>query len=239
MDVSDENVAPSGHRGPHPDDAGLFSPKKVPALREAVSDVSWLLTRGYTDLASVKVVGDRWGLTARQRQAVTRASCSDSALAERKKRRIAGIAGLDVAVDGFNALLPVERALGGGPVFSGREGAIRDLGGVHGTWRVVAETEPGLRRLGRVLAPAKSVRWILDSPISNSGRLAELIRNIAAQDGLPWEVETLPKADPALIASGLPVGSSDAWILENAASWFDLAGEAIRSLEGPWLVSLG
>src|SRR5688500_10446127 len=47
------------HRGPHPEDAGLFAPAVHPTLRSAVADLSWLLTRGYADPSALKLVGDR------------------------------------------------------------------------------------------------------------------------------------------------------------------------------------
>ncbi|MGZ3397481.1 MAG: DUF434 domain-containing protein, partial [Isosphaeraceae bacterium] len=60
------------HRGPDPRDGEAFGPSAVPALRGAVSDLSWLLGRGYAIVSAVKLVGDRWSLTERQRLAVRR-----------------------------------------------------------------------------------------------------------------------------------------------------------------------
>ena len=60
------------HRGPHPQDAELFASETHPTLREAVNHLSWLLTRGYAERSSLKLVGDRFGLQERQRRAVMR-----------------------------------------------------------------------------------------------------------------------------------------------------------------------
>ena len=49
-------------------------------------DLSWLLGRGYAIVSAVKLVGDRWSLTERQRMAVRRAACSDEARAGRLER---------------------------------------------------------------------------------------------------------------------------------------------------------
>ena len=74
------------HRGPDPRDGDLFGPSYWPALREAVADLSWLLGRGYAPVSALKLVGDRWSLTERQRQAVRRAAFSDDARQRRTER---------------------------------------------------------------------------------------------------------------------------------------------------------
>jgi hypothetical protein len=58
----------------------------LPRLRQAVADFSMLLTKGYADKSSLKLVGDRFSLTQRQRVAVMRGSCSDQQLEGRLAR---------------------------------------------------------------------------------------------------------------------------------------------------------
>src|SRR5262245_3913503 len=97
------------HRGPHPEDEALFGKGALPRLRAAVTDLSWLLSRGYAEPSAQKLVGDRHRLDARQRQAVLRAACSDQALARRSARRVdpARLAGAELLIDGFNVLTTV------------------------------------------------------------------------------------------------------------------------------------
>src|SRR5205823_2381462 len=156
-------------------------------------ELSWLLTRGYPIHASLKLVGDRYGLGERQRVAVSRAACSDTSRAKRQANRLPleSIADESVIVDGFNLLITVEAALSGGAILVCRDGCLRDLASVHGSYRHVQETEAALCLLGETLqtfAPA-TVEWLLDRPISNSGRLAQQIRDLAAQRSWPWSVE--------------------------------------------------
>ncbi|MHC4126245.1 MAG: DUF434 domain-containing protein, partial [Planctomycetota bacterium] len=73
------------HRGPHPSDEKLFSPEVVAQLRLAVADFSLLLTKGYSDNSALKLVGDRFSLSKRQRLAVMRNACSDQQSNLRKK----------------------------------------------------------------------------------------------------------------------------------------------------------
>lgn len=231
---------PDDHRGPHPADAKDLGPQAVPALREAVADLSWLLGRGYTEPAAVKVVGDRWGLTRRQRQAVARSACTDAARDDRARRRVADPAGHDVAVDAFNVLITLERALSGGPVLVGRDGAVRDIASVHGTWRAVLETPEAIVACARALAGAASVTWLVDAPVSNSGRLAALLREIGEREGVAWTAEVVPRPDPVLAVHPGVVCTSDAWILDRCAAWTDLAGRVIATVNPlAWRVVLG
>jgi len=142
------------HRGPDPRDGLAFDPTAWPALRAAVADLSWLLERGYATASSLKLVGDRWSLTERQRMAVWRSACSDAARDRRLRHRVTAEALHDRAIvlDGFNVLTTIEAALGGATIFRGRDGVDRDLAGVHGTYRKVEETLPAIRLVGAVLA---------------------------------------------------------------------------------------
>ena len=73
------------HRGPHPEDHRLFNASSLPSLRAATSDLSFLLGRSYAMGSALKVVGDRYQLTARQRGAVLRSACSTVRAAVREE----------------------------------------------------------------------------------------------------------------------------------------------------------
>ena len=222
----------SPRRARNPADDDLFAPARRPALRAAVAELSWLLDRGYTEDAGVALVGDRHALTARQRKAVRRAACTTAARDHRRARRIAlaDLRGRALAVDGLNCLITLESALGHGTVVVGRDGAHRDLAGVHGAYDLVAETAFAVEILGRLLAGAvpREVTWYLDRPVSQSARLAARLREVAAARGWPWEVALVRDPDPVLAACGAVVATSDAWILDRCGPWVDLLGELLR-----------
>ncbi|MHC4389515.1 MAG: DUF434 domain-containing protein, partial [Planctomycetota bacterium] len=117
------------HRGPHPADAKLFAPEAVSDLRAALVDFSLLLTKGYAEKSSLKLVGDRFPLTERQRLAVMRSACSDQKLISRRQRCVSveALAGQRLAIDGYNVLITVEAAMSGAVIFKGRDGCFRDL----------------------------------------------------------------------------------------------------------------
>ncbi len=234
------------HRGAHPEDEALFGAAAVPALREAVADLSWLLGRGYARTSALKLVGDRHALRERQRTAVGRAACGDGALEERRRRqlRAEALTGRAVMLDGFNVLVTLEAALGGGVLLQCRDGCVRDMSSVHGSYHAVVETEEAIRRVGERLAElgVSAAHWLLDSPVSNSGRLAQRLREVAAEHGWPWTVEAVYNPDKALIAAQEAVIiSSDAMVIEGAAGWYSLAGDLILSgrFGEAWMVELG
>jgi hypothetical protein len=232
------------HRGPDPRDPALFAPEWLPRLRTATAELSWLLSRGYAWPSALKLVGDRHGLTERQRMAVRRCACSDAALAARLARRVGPerIDGRPLYIDGFNVLTTIEAALGGAVVLVGRDGAFRDLAGVHGTYRKVAETRPAILQVGETLARfgAGPCTWLLDRPVSNSGRLAVVLREEAQQHGWPWTIQLLMAPDGALAASPEVVATADAAILDAGVCWLPLARLVIEQrVPGAWIVPVG
>jgi hypothetical protein len=233
------------HRGRHPADEELFGADAVPTLRLATAELSWLLSRGYALASSVKLVGDRHLLTDRQRLAVGRAACPEAKRDRRSRSQIAAaeMSGRDVALDGFNLLVSLEAALGGGVLLRCRDGCIRDMSSVHGSYHAVAETETALKAVAVRLAElgVRSARWLLDKPVSNSGRLAQRIRELSAESDWPWTVEAVFNPDAALVAGAEVVVSSDGGVIDGAASWFNLAADMIVGSRwcNPWVVDLG
>jgi hypothetical protein len=220
------------HRGQHPADEKLFSKEALPGLRQAVVDYSLLLTKGYAETSALKLVGDRFELTQRQRLAVMRCSCSDQQLANRKDKQIgiSEITGQSIAVDGYNLLITIEAAMSGGLIFVGRDGCCRDLASIHGTYRKVIETIPAIELIGDFLQQAKITEalWLLDSPVSNSGRLKTLIRKIAENHGWTWEIQLVTSPDAVLIKGDTIAVSSDSVVIDGCKKWVNLTGEIIK-----------
>lgn len=219
------------HRGPHPDDLRLFAPGAWPLLGRAIDDLCWLASRGYPTDGARKLVGDRYGLTARQRSAVERCACSDAARAARQARQLPpdALAGRALWLDGYNVLTTVEAALSGGVILAGRDGCYRDMASMHGSYRKVVETLPALERIGQTAADlgASACVWYLDRPVSNSGRLRAIIEQVGAEHGWPWRAELVQDPDTLLRESTEVVATADSAILDHCRAWFNLARETI------------
>jgi len=232
------------HRGANPEDVTAFAESALPVLTEAVSDLSWLLTRGYGERSTKKLVGDRFALTERQRIAMRRCACSDTDLQSRISRLVSStsVGGVPVRIDGYNVLTTVEAALGGGVVLVGRDGCYRDMASMHGNFKRVAETPVAIRLIGQTLARLGTgpAHWLLDSPVSNSGRLKQLIAECAEEAGWAWTVELVPDPDRVLIEAGPAVASADSGVLDRCGSWINLAREVVvESVPDAWIVDLG
>lgn len=214
-------------------------------MRRAVGDLGWLLSRGYATKSALALVGDRFRLRERQRTAVLRASCTADQRAARLSRqlepsRLVELEGLPLSIDGFNVLTTVESALAGAMVMRCVDGCRRDMASMHGSYRRVAETGPAVHRVADALAAVGGPKshWLLDRPVSNSGRLASTIRAIAADRGLDWTVELVPDPDPVLIAYAGPIATADSGILDGCGAWVDLAGLAVDAVPDVWEIDL-
>jgi hypothetical protein len=234
------------HRGPAPGDVDLFGPTAFSLLCQAVSDMNWLLTRGYAEKSGLKLVGDRYCLTERQRIAIMRSACSD----QQYRRRTASestpqdLPDNPVIVDGYNVLITTEAALSGAVLLKGTDNCIRDLSGIHGTYHRVQETLPALDRIAQTFKHLRisDVLWLLDSPVSNSGRLKQLILDHSARENLLWQVELSQCPDKLLIDSDKIVITSDSAVLDRCRRWFNFMPSLLSTLtdsaKTPWLINL-
>jgi hypothetical protein len=215
------------HRGPHPRDQRLFAPDMLDRLNGAVAHLSWLQTHGYATRSSIQLVGNRFDLVERQRRAVVRCACSDGARRRRAEVAVAAddLIGQPLLIDGYNVLTSVEAALAGGVILNARDGAFRDMASMYGSYRTVNETRPAIDLIGHALGRlgVDSCRWLLDSPVSNSGRLRGVMLEVAEVNGWDWTVDLVPNPDPLLIASDCVVATADSGVLDRCGRQFALA----------------
>ncbi len=215
------------HRGQHPADRSLFTSQNLPRLTLAVNDLSWLLGKGYAEKASIKLVGDRYRLKQRQRLAIQRAVCTEIQRLNRQDKALAPqeLKDSPLLIDGLNLLITIESALSNGFIFEGQDGCYRDLASVHGTYKRVEETQQAILMIGNTLKALQtgSVTWLLDKPVSNSGRIKAMILELAEAQNWPWEAELVNNPDSILMHAVAPVVTSDSMILDQADRWFNLA----------------
>ena len=219
------------HRGQHPADKDLFATKELPKLRTAVEDLSLLLSKGYSENASLKLVGDRFRLKERQRMAVRRCSCAAEGVntIESKELVVAQMRNQHLELDGLNVLIIVESALSGGLILKGMDQCYKDLASIHSTYRKVMETEKAIQIIGESMEELgiQSAIWFLDRPVSNSGRLKQLLLEHAKQNDWDWEVELVYNPDTTLIERQGIVASSDSMVVKQATQWVNLTGYVI------------
>jgi hypothetical protein len=135
----------------------------------------------------------------------------------------------------------VEAALSGGVVLHARDDCYRDMASMHGSYKRVSESEAAIDLIGQAIDrwQVKECRWLLDQPVSNSGRLKTQLREIAQNRGWTWRVDLVP--DPDRILKDCPhiVVSADSAILDQADRWFNLAAAVVgMHVQDAWVVDL-
>lgn len=200
-------------------------------LKEAQRDIVYLINRGYSLKRSVELSGDKYQFSLRQRMALTRASCSAEKLAGRVERKLdSGFEGKTLTIDGLNTVITLETALSNSTVILCMDGTLRDLCGLRGTYRLIDKTDTAVKIIADELAKLKISKavFILDRPVSNSGRLKKRILEITSDFPFLTEAVLTDKADSAVADSEYAV-TSDSAVLDRCGMWVNLAQLALKN----------
>ncbi|NJP39640.1 DUF434 domain-containing protein [Oscillospiraceae bacterium HV4-5-C5C] len=220
-------------RGGSPQDQRDFSGPELERLRQAAGHIRYLLNQGYPLDSAVTFVANHFQLSLRQRSALKRVLTTDQ-LAEQRRQRcldLTRLRGATAQIDGFNTIITLETLLCGSPVFAGLDGAIRDLAGLRGTYRLIPETHRAVSLILDILEQnaASGAVFFLDEPVSNSGRLLNLIAAVHEQRHSPVKLDfQVIKAVDARLGELSHVITSDAMILDSCISWHNLLAQVLR-----------
>jgi len=226
-------------RGYEPKDAAEFGPKAIGKLSAAAQELRFLLNRGYDVKSASTFIGNHHLLSERQRMALARITSADGALAERRRKELSQAPG-ELVLDGFNTVITLEVALSGSLLLAGMDGAIRDLAGLRGSYRIVDKT---VKAVGLLLSRLETLGvrkalFYLDQQVSNSGRLRALLLEQAAGRSVEVDAELNPGVDGVLSRMGNVV-TSDAIILDKCESWYNLNRPLIESaVPDAWILRL-
>ena len=205
-------------------------------LQNASEDFRYLLNRRYPRKAALELVGNRYGLTFDERHLLHRGVFSNSDSKERKKKiiPITGIRNKDLAIDGHNVLITIEAGLSGRPLILGDDGYVRDISGLSGSFKKTKRTEEAIQFIIRTLKEWKprQTLFLLDAPISMSGRLAEEIRDRLKRDNLLGDAMAVKVPEKILIGFPGIVATSDTDIIDRSKKVLDLAGYVITKRIG-------
>ncbi|MEN8203478.1 MAG: DUF434 domain-containing protein [Bacteroidota bacterium] len=167
----------------------------------AAKEYLWLLSRGYPQKSSLKLVGDKFMLTRNMRQVLYR-GISSGERADARKERIGSVSNRDVVlIDTYNVLFTVNNYLLGKPLFICNDGMLRDAGEMRG--RIV--NKPVFSRSVDLMLeilkewPAATYVHYLDEPIPFSGRLSIELSKDMVQMGIEGEALTVKSPDQMLM----------------------------------------
>jgi len=231
-------------RGFDPKDKRFFSKEAVINLGIAQEEIQWLLDRDYGIDTVINFVGNHYLFSSRQRLALRRATATETQYNKRRSTLLP----LENAehgcmfIDGFNIIITLEVALSGGVIILGKDGVLRDflrdLAGLRGTYRLIDKTETALNLIGMALNEfnVPQVKFFLDEPVSNSGRLRNKILSHSKVWNIPTEVELVRDPDP-ILSDMERIVTGDSIILDNCKGWFNLSRKIVEDyIKDAWTV---
>lgn len=213
----------NARRGFMPTDERDFGEQALHKLRKAAEEVYYLLNRNYPVTPVTTFVGNHYQLSERQRLALARTISAEDKIIARKKREVQNINDKALYIDGFNVIIGLEIAFSDSMLFKCMDGTIRDLAGLHGTYRLIPQTDLAIGALLQSLDELKVEKAViyLDKPVSNSGRLKQRIYQFAEKHCFELDVRIEIAVDSLLKTKPL-VASADAIILDECNEWFNL-----------------
>ncbi len=216
-------------RGYVPTDEKEFV-RQIEKLRSAGADLYYLINRGYPIKSASVFIGNHYLLSERQRMALVRSVSPEERIRDREAKEKPRLEeGAAVYIDGFNTIISLEIAFSGSTLLLCMDGTVRDLAGLRGTYRLIDKTDRAILAVRRVLEEerVKTAHFLLDAPVSNSGRLKEAVSAGFAASPVHVEFSVINDVDRQLYGKENVI-TSDAIILDQCASWFNLVRRAVR-----------
>ncbi|MBR2834739.1 MAG: DUF434 domain-containing protein [Coriobacteriales bacterium] len=218
-------------RGFLPKDDRYFSPEALKVLQRASRHIFYLINEGYDLEQAATFVGNHFQLAERQRLAIIRSLATKEQLASREYKQIpmGALAGREVWIDGFNTIITAEVMLSDSLLLKGMDGCIRDLAALRGTYRMIPQTSQAINLILSMLQSAGVLRatFLLDEPVSNSGRLKTMIADHGESYSLDLDIRILKNVDRKLYDKENVI-TSDSVILDRCISWINLAEKYVE-----------
>lgn len=212
-------------RGSAVNDEKEFSGASIEQLKKAAGHIRYLIKEGYAIKNASVFVGNHFLLSERQRLAIVRSISTDEQIRLRREKECTAeeLCGRTVYIDGFNTIITLEIALCRSLLLDCMDGTIRDLAGLRGTYRLIAETPEAVRTIADALErlKVKKAVFYLDAPVSNSGRLKSLIADIWENRNMDLDIQVIHDVDRTLQKKDYVI-TADAIILDKCKSWFNL-----------------
>ena len=221
-------------RGYVPSDSREFT-EQVDKLRSAGEELYYLINRGYQIKPASTFVGNHHLLSERQRLALVRSISPKDRIEERLEKEINNLKDSVVYIDTFNTVITLEIAFSGSTLLYCMDGTIRDLAGLRGTYRIIDKTDLAVEAIRKLLESegVKEAYFLIDAPISNSGRLSSKIEDMFTDSNVNVVCEVINDVDKNLYDRENVI-TSDAIILDNCISWFNLTRRVIKEEIGEY-----
>ena len=202
--------------------------KRLKALKEARTDLRYLLDRGYSKASALKLVGDKYQLNKIERSVLFRSvfSKKDVDVIKSKRADPSELRGDEIWIDGFNVLNTVEAILRGDYLILCDDHVLRDFSEIHSKYRLSEFTRKALEEIMKFMRKSEVRRVVIlfESQISRSGEIAAMAREVMKAEKISGEAKTSKTVDSDLIKSGKIIASSDSAVLLKCRKFIDLTG---------------
>lgn len=188
-------------------------------LEEAVSDIRYLLDRGYKRQGTVRFVGDHYRLDADTRHILSRVIYSRAVSKERRQKFMPceSMRGREIVIDGYNIIIGMESILEK-KAYLCDDGVVRDTKGAFRSYETHENTGKAIELILGFLKEEKPsfTCFLLDSQVSKSGLFAKMLRGKMDEYGIEGDVRTSKHVDYELKKSECIVVSGDGVIIDSA-----------------------
>ena len=186
----------------------------------AATDYIFLLEKEYPVKSIVKLVGDKYKLSAAERVLLYRGIVKKEKLQKRKNIKCSEIPENSLLfLDGFNILRTVGSYLNGNFVFKGMDNFVRDVSELHRKALKSDILERSLLLIFDFISTVNPVETTMffDKPISHSGKMAELANTEFKKRKLNGKAVTVFSPDHELknITKGI-ICTADSAIIDSA-----------------------
>jgi len=206
----------------------------MPEPEKAITDIRYLLDRGYPRKGAITFVCNHYRLDIKWWYVFTRVVFGRDTIQSRREKTVKceDLEGEVVLVDGYNVLIGVESALKGEPVYLCDDGFLRDIRGVFRNYRCSGLTERAMNEILGVFtgfAPFR-VEFLFDSQISKSGEMARWVETKLKDVGLIGGARTSRHVDHDLKQSNGIIATADGSIIDEVAKAVNIQACVLEQL---------
>ncbi len=205
-------------------------------ILDAITDLLYLLNRGYTRKLALNTVSARYKLKSKERMILSRTVYPTKVCISRRNRlirRINDLCDQVLCVDWYNVLITINSGLLDLDLFLASDGVLRDIRGIKGDTKKLCDvyktTEVTLKALSSF--SIKELVIFLEKNISYSAEYAREISYIADKYlKIPYHIFLSSSVDKDITKYEV-ISTSDSIIIDNAKKVFDLSYYTLNTIE--------
>jgi hypothetical protein len=201
---------------------------------KAITDIRYLLDRGYPGKGAITFVCNHYCLDIKWRYIFTRVVFDKDTIKSRREKTVKceDLKEEVVLVDGYNVLIGVESALKGEPVYLCDDGFFRDIRGLFRNYRCSGLTERAINEILGVFTgfTPSNVEFFFDSQISKSGEMSRWVDMKLKDAGLTGGARTSRHVDYDLKQSNGIIATADGSIIDEVAKAVNIQAFVLEQL---------